>query len=76
MKLATDKISAFQFKMSEMELLEVIGTGSYGEVYKARLNTNNRGNRGDIVAVKKLLAGRVLEPEHIEAFCAEASIMM
>lgn len=68
MRLTTDAIGAFQYKVADIKFLEVIGTGSYGEVSKSSIN-------GQIVAVKRLFA-RQLKAEHIDSFCSEASLMM
>ena len=37
MKLTTDTIAAFQFTMDDLKLSDRIGSGSYGEVFKASL---------------------------------------
>jgi hypothetical protein len=65
--LASDDIDPFHFRISEIEIIETIGSGSFGEVYAAKL-------RGQIVAVKKLNA-RGMKAEHVDAFCNEASLM-
>lgn len=67
MKLGSDDIDTFQYNMDEVKLIAPIGTGSYGEVYKAMV-------RGKIVAVKKLHV-RNLKAEQVDAFCKEASLM-
>jgi len=67
MNLGSDDIDSFQFSMDEVKLLAPIGTGSYGEVYKAMV-------RGKVVAVKKLHV-RNLKAEQVDAFCKEASLM-
>ncbi len=53
--------------MEEVKLLSPIGTGSYGEVFKATV-------RNKTVAVKKLHV-RNLKAEQLEAFCKEAALM-
>lgn len=53
--------------MSEIVMRGAIGTGSYGEVYRAEV-------RGKTVAVKKLHV-RNLKAEQVDAFCKEASLM-
>jgi serine/threonine protein kinase len=65
--IVDDNIEAFQFKFSEINFVRNIGSGSYGEVFKARL-------RGMTVAVKRINA-RGLRAEHVDAFCSEASLM-
>ena len=67
MNLASDDINSFQYRMDEIVMKGAIGTGSYGEVYRAMV-------RGKIVAVKKLHV-RNLRAEQIDAFCQEASLM-
>jgi len=67
MKLASDAIGSFQYKMEEITLKGAIGTGSYGEVYRAEVG-------GQIVAIKKLHV-RNLKAEQVDAFCKEASLM-
>jgi len=67
MQLATDDIGSFQYKMEDIHIRGAIGTGSYGEVYRAEV-------RGRIVAVKKLHV-RNLKAEQVDAFCKEASLM-
>lgn len=67
MKLASDDIDVFHFKMEDIHLKGAIGTGSYGEVYRAVV-------RGKVVAVKKLHV-RNLKAEQVDAFCKEASLM-
>lgn len=67
MNLASDSIDIFQFKMDDIILKGAIGTGSYGEVYRAQVN-------GQIVAVKKLHV-RNLKAEQVDAFCKEAGLM-
>ncbi len=67
MKIASDDIGKFFYKMEEIDLLQPIGAGSYGEVYKAVV-------RGRVVAVKKLHV-KSLKAEQVEAFCLEAALM-
>ena len=67
MNLASDDINSFQFRMDEIVMKGAIGTGSYGEVYRAAV-------RGKVVAVKKLHV-RNLRAEQIDSFCQEASLM-
>jgi hypothetical protein len=67
MKLAGDTIDRFSYTMDEIQLMQRIGSGSYGEVYKGSV-------RGQIVAVKKLHV-RNLKAEQVDAFCKEASLM-
>ena len=62
-----DDFDSFQYKMTDFKIIETIGSGSYGEVYAAKLH-------GKIVAVKKLNS-RGLKSEHIDSFCSEASLM-
>jgi serine/threonine protein kinase len=54
--------------MEDIKMRGAIGTGSYGEVYRAEVNG------GQIVAVKKLHV-RNLKAEQVDAFCKEASLM-
>eukprot|EP01006_Ploeotia_vitrea_P040268 TRINITY_DN66418_c10_g1_i1.p1 TRINITY_DN66418_c10_g1~~TRINITY_DN66418_c10_g1_i1.p1 ORF type:complete len:1178 (+),score=714.93 TRINITY_DN66418_c10_g1_i1:110-3643(+) len=67
MKLASDDIESFQYSMDEIKLVAPIGTGSYGDVYKATV-------RNKVVAVKKLHV-RSLKAEQVDSFCKEASLM-
>lgn len=67
MKLASDDIDSFQYSMDEITLNTPIGTGSYGEVYKATLH-------GKTVAVKKMHV-RTLKAEQVDSFCSEAGLM-
>jgi putative methionine-R-sulfoxide reductase with GAF domain len=67
MQISDSNIEKFQMTMDELQLLNRIGTGSYGEVYKAKV-------RGQIMAVKKLFV-RNLKSEQLESFCKEASLM-
>ena len=67
MKLASDDINLFQFKMEDIKMRGAIGTGSYGEVYKAEVNG------GQVVAVKKLHV-RNLKAEQVDAFCKVSSL--
>ena len=62
-----DNFESFQYKMTDFQIIETIGSGSYGEVYAAKLH-------GKVVAVKKLNS-RGLKSEQIDAFCSEASLM-
>jgi len=68
MKLASDAIDSFQYRMEDIKMKGAIGTGSYGEVYRAEVNG------GHVVAVKKLHV-RNLKAEQVDAFCKEASLM-
>jgi hypothetical protein len=68
MKLASNDIHSFQYRMEDIKMRGAIGTGSYGEVYRAEVNG------GQIVAVKKLHV-RNLKAEQVDAFCKEASLM-
>lgn len=61
MKIASDDITTFSYNMEDIELLNTIGSGSYGEVYKANV-------RNKVVAVKKLHV-KSIKAEQVEAFC-------
>jgi len=67
MNLADDDIQSYQYRMEDIQLKGAIGSGSYGEVYRAQVG-------GRIVAVKKLHV-RNLKAEQVDAFCKEASLM-
>jgi GAF domain-containing protein len=67
MKIASDDITTYSYNMEDIEMLNTIGAGSYGEVYKANV-------RGRVVAVKKLHV-KSIKAEQVEAFCQEASLM-
>jgi hypothetical protein len=71
MKLASDDINTFQYRMEDIKMKGAIGTGSYGEVYRASLCIKGVN---EIVAVKKLHV-RSLRAEQVDAFCKEASLM-
>jgi len=68
MKIASSDVDNYlSYRMDDIKLLNSIGSGSYGEVYKAIVND-------DIVAVKRLHA-RSLRAEQVESFCSEVSLM-
>jgi len=67
MRLASDDIDTFQFNMKDVNIVCPIGSGSYGEVYKAKV-------RNQLVAVKKLHV-KYLRAELVDSFCKEASVM-
>lgn len=67
LRLATEDIEPFMYKMDDIQIKSRIGEGSYGEVFRAVVD-------GQIVAVKKLHL-RNLKAEQVEAFCNEASVM-
>jgi GAF domain-containing protein len=71
MQLASDDITSFSYSMEDIVMRGAIGTGSYGEVYKAEVAINKTPT---IVAVKKLHV-RNLKAEQVDAFCKEASLM-
>jgi len=70
MHLGSEDIEKFQFTRTDIKVNKLIGKGSYGEVYLATLVPKD--NRE--VAVKRLYVGQ-MKAEHVEAFCAEASLM-
>jgi len=67
MNLQTSEIDKFQYSLEEIELQKPIGTGSYGEVFRALI-------KGKVVACKKLHI-RNLKAEQVDSFCKEASLM-
>lgn len=69
MKLTSDDIAKFQYSMNEIIIKGCIGTGSYGEVYKATIGASDK-----LVAIKKLHV-KNLKAEHVDSFCSEASLM-
>ena len=69
MNLTSDDIGKFTYQMNEITLKGSIGTGSYGEVYKAQVHGIEQ-----MVAIKKLHV-RNLKAEHVDSFCSEASLM-
>jgi putative methionine-R-sulfoxide reductase with GAF domain len=71
-RLANEDIEPFMFKMEDITMKGAIGTGSYGEVFRATV----KDGKGDpqLVAVKKLHV-RNLKAEQVEAFCNEAALM-
>jgi serine/threonine protein kinase len=67
LRLATEDIEPFMYKMDDIQIKGTIGQGSYGEVFRAVVDQQ-------MVAVKKLHV-RNLKAEQVEAFCNEASLM-
>ncbi|MES1913978.1 MAG: hypothetical protein MHM6MM_006119 [Cercozoa sp. M6MM] len=61
-------VSSFQINISDLEFIEVIGEGSYGSVWKARLTSEP----DKFVAVKRLFT----QVSSVEAFCSEGALQM
>jgi len=57
-----------QIALSEVDLYEVIGQGSYGSVYKGKY-------RNQTVAVKKIKPGIFRARHELEKFCREIQIL-
>lgn len=72
-KFTPADIDSFQYSMDQISLLERIGNGAYGEVWKAMIR-DPKTDEKQIVAVKKL---HVKKPkkEQLESFCQEATLM-
>ncbi|XP_031824221.1 serine/threonine-protein kinase TNNI3K [Sarcophilus harrisii] len=60
--------SHFQLQLSEIEFHEIIGSGSFGKVYKGRC-------RNKIVAIKRYRAHTYCSKSDVDMFCREVSIL-
>ncbi|XP_040262638.1 serine/threonine-protein kinase TNNI3K isoform X1 [Bufo bufo] len=60
--------SHFHLQMSEIEFHEIIGSGSFGKVYKGRC-------RNKIVAIKRYRANTYCSKSDVDMFCREVSIL-
>uniref|UniRef100_A0A8C6QFF6 Serine/threonine-protein kinase TNNI3K n=1 Tax=Nannospalax galili TaxID=1026970 RepID=A0A8C6QFF6_NANGA len=60
--------SHFQLQLSEIEFHEIIGSGSFGKVYKGRC-------RNKIVAIKRYRANTYCSKSDVDMFCREVSIL-
>jgi GAF domain-containing protein len=69
MVIANQDVDNFFYQMSDLNIMNKIGVGSYGEVYKASFK-----KKPGTLAVKKLFVGN-LRADRLDAFCSEASLM-
>uniref|UniRef100_A0A4X2L7F8 Serine/threonine-protein kinase TNNI3K n=1 Tax=Vombatus ursinus TaxID=29139 RepID=A0A4X2L7F8_VOMUR len=60
--------SHFHLQLSEIEFHEIIGSGSFGKVYKGRC-------RNKIVAIKRYRAHTYCSKSDVDMFCREVSIL-
>ncbi|XP_075837144.1 serine/threonine-protein kinase TNNI3K isoform X1 [Microtus pennsylvanicus] len=60
--------SWFHLQLSEIEFHEIIGSGSFGKVYKGRC-------RNKIVAIKRYRANTYCSKSDVDMFCREVSIL-
>uniref|UniRef100_A0A8C4S515 Serine/threonine-protein kinase TNNI3K n=1 Tax=Erpetoichthys calabaricus TaxID=27687 RepID=A0A8C4S515_ERPCA len=60
--------SHFHLQLSELEFHEIIGSGSFGKVYKGRC-------RNKIVAIKRYRANTYCSKSDVDMFCREVSIL-
>uniref|UniRef100_A0A8B9GT70 TNNI3 interacting kinase n=1 Tax=Astyanax mexicanus TaxID=7994 RepID=A0A8B9GT70_ASTMX len=60
--------SNFQLQLSELEFNEIIGSGSFGKVYKGKC-------RNKIVAIKRYRANTYCSKSDTDMFCREVSIL-
>ncbi|KPP79634.1 serine/threonine-protein kinase TNNI3K-like, partial [Scleropages formosus] len=60
--------SHFHLQLSELEFSEIIGSGSFGKVYKGRC-------RNKIVAIKRYRANTYCSKSDVDMFCREVSIL-
>ncbi|XP_021051553.1 serine/threonine-protein kinase TNNI3K isoform X1 [Mus pahari] len=60
--------SRFHLQLSEIEFHEIIGSGSFGKVYKGRC-------RNKIVAIKRYRANTYCSKSDVDMFCREVSIL-
>uniref|UniRef100_A0A8D2DGS3 Serine/threonine-protein kinase TNNI3K n=1 Tax=Sciurus vulgaris TaxID=55149 RepID=A0A8D2DGS3_SCIVU len=60
--------SHFHLQLSEIEFHEIIGSGSFGKVYKGRC-------RNKIVAIKRYRANTYCSKSDVDMFCREVSIL-
>ncbi|KAM7047001.1 serine/threonine-protein kinase TNNI3K isoform 3-T3 [Acridotheres tristis] len=60
--------SHFHLQLSEIEFHEIIGSGSFGKVYKGRC-------RNKIVAIKRYRASTYCSKSDVDMFCREVSIL-
>uniref|UniRef100_A0A672I4N6 TNNI3 interacting kinase n=1 Tax=Salarias fasciatus TaxID=181472 RepID=A0A672I4N6_SALFA len=60
--------SQFHLQLSELEFNEIIGSGSFGRVYKGKC-------RNKIVAIKRYRANTYCSKSDVDMFCREVSIL-
>ncbi|KAF3691009.1 Serine/threonine-protein kinase TNNI3K [Channa argus] len=60
--------SHFQLQLSELEFNEIIGSGSFGKVYRGKC-------RNKIVAIKRYRANTYCSKSDVDMFCREVSIL-
>ncbi|XP_056234897.1 serine/threonine-protein kinase TNNI3K isoform X2 [Seriola aureovittata] len=60
--------SHFQLQLSELEFNEIIGSGSFGRVYRGKC-------RNKIVAIKRYRANTYCSKSDVDMFCREVSIL-
>ncbi|OCT82551.1 hypothetical protein XELAEV_18025083mg [Xenopus laevis] len=60
--------SHFHLQMSEIEFNEIIGSGSFGKVYKGKC-------RNKVVAIKRYRANTFCSKSDVDMFCREVSIL-
>ncbi|XP_076009320.1 serine/threonine-protein kinase TNNI3K [Genypterus blacodes] len=60
--------SQFHLQLSELEFNEIIGSGSFGKVYKGKCRNN-------VVAIKRYRANTYCSKSDVDMFCREVSIL-